>query len=205
LCPPPPAGGGGGGGGVWGGGLGGSQRADARNSVGPHMADVKERANNPREGFLDNKTVFGGILRGELPAQVLYEDDDVLCFRDISPASELHLLVIPKRFIENVHGLRAHRDDIALVEHMVEVSKKVVSTEHPQLDVEAALQSNRLSLGFHRWPMISVRHLHLHCIYPMPAASWWKSFLHPQHYSMLYVSARDVIATLQRDAKKSSL
>ena len=158
----------------------------------------RERPNKPREGFLDNATVFGGILRGDLPAKVLYEDDLVLCFRDIKPVSEAHLLVIPKQFVENVHRLRATPQDLGLVEHMVQVAKKVVKAEFPQLDVESALKSNTLSLGFHRWPMISVKHLHLHCIYPMPAGTWWHRFLHPQNYGLLYVPAGDVIANLQK-------
>ena len=46
--------------------------------------------NSRREGFEDNRTPFGKILRGELPAHILHEDHDVLCFRDIAPVQEFH-------------------------------------------------------------------------------------------------------------------
>ena len=42
-------------------------------------------------------TIFDKILRGEISADVIYEDDDVLAFRDISPQAPVHILVIPKQ------------------------------------------------------------------------------------------------------------
>ncbi len=44
----------------------------------------------------DNDNIFAKILRGELPAHKVYEDDDILAFLDIFPLSEGHTLVIPK-------------------------------------------------------------------------------------------------------------
>jgi histidine triad (HIT) family protein len=43
--------------------------------------------------------IFCKIVRGEIPANKAYEDDDVLAFHDINPVAPLHLLVIPKRHI----------------------------------------------------------------------------------------------------------
>ena len=57
--------------------------------------------NVARQGFEQNTTTFGGILRGDLPAKIVYEDDQVLAFCDIDPASEHHYLVIPKRHINS--------------------------------------------------------------------------------------------------------
>ena len=59
--------------------------------------------------YASNKTVFGAILRNELPATILYEDERVLCFRDIRPVSKHHSLVIPKRHI--AHSGALTRDD----------------------------------------------------------------------------------------------
>lgn len=42
-------------------------------------------------------TIFGKIIRGEIPAEILYEDDDVMAFRDISPQAPVHVLFVPKR------------------------------------------------------------------------------------------------------------
>ena len=43
--------------------------------------------------------IFCKIIAGEIPAKKLYEDDDVLAFRDISPQAPVHFLVIPKKHI----------------------------------------------------------------------------------------------------------
>ena len=45
----------------------------------------------------DETNVFARILRGELPCNKVYEDDQVLAFRDINPQAPTHILVIPKR------------------------------------------------------------------------------------------------------------
>jgi histidine triad (HIT) family protein len=50
----------------------------------------------------DTNNVFAKILRGELPAHKLYEDDDTLAFMDIMPRAEGHCLVIPKTPARNV-------------------------------------------------------------------------------------------------------
>jgi histidine triad (HIT) family protein len=50
----------------------------------------------------DNPTIFGKILRGEIPSKKVYEDDEVLAFHDINPVAEVHFLVIPKKFIPSL-------------------------------------------------------------------------------------------------------
>jgi histidine triad (HIT) family protein len=47
-------------------------------------------------------TIFGKIIRREIPAQIVYETERVLAFRDINPVAPVHVLVIPKRRIESV-------------------------------------------------------------------------------------------------------
>ncbi len=44
----------------------------------------------------DNDNIFAKILRGEIPCDKVYEDDEVLAFRDINPQTPTHVLVIPK-------------------------------------------------------------------------------------------------------------
>nr|WP_321253585.1 HIT family protein [uncultured Ruegeria sp.] len=50
----------------------------------------------------DNDNIFAKILRGEIPATRVYEDDDTLAFMDIMPRSDGHILVIPKTPCRNV-------------------------------------------------------------------------------------------------------
>jgi histidine triad (HIT) family protein len=54
---------------------------------------------NLEENIQNNPTIFGKILRGEIPADVVYEDDKILAFNDIEPKAKVHVLVIPKKHI----------------------------------------------------------------------------------------------------------
>jgi histidine triad (HIT) family protein len=47
-------------------------------------------------------TIFGKIIRKEIPASIVYEDGDVLAFRDISPVAPVHILVIPKKPLRSI-------------------------------------------------------------------------------------------------------
>lgn len=47
-------------------------------------------------------TIFHKILRKEIPAKVVYEDDEVLVFHDIHPQAKTHLLFIPKHFVASI-------------------------------------------------------------------------------------------------------
>ena len=44
----------------------------------------------------DNNNVFARILRGELPSDKVFENDDLLCFKDLHPIARVHVLIIPK-------------------------------------------------------------------------------------------------------------
>ena len=49
--------------------------------------------------------VFCKIVKGEIPSNKVYEDDDVLAFRDIQPAAPIHILVIPKKHIKSLNEI----------------------------------------------------------------------------------------------------
>ena len=46
--------------------------------------------------------IFCKIIKGEIPSTKVYEDGNVLAFKDINPAAPIHILVVPKQHIENV-------------------------------------------------------------------------------------------------------
>ena len=50
-------------------------------------------------------TIFDKILKKEIPADVVYEDNDILAFNDIAPQAPIHVLVIPKKKIESFSDL----------------------------------------------------------------------------------------------------
>jgi histidine triad (HIT) family protein len=69
-------------------------------------------------------SLFTRIINREIPADIVYEDDQVISFTDINPQAPIHLLVVPKTpGYANVHELAA--GDPALLAHMVAVAKKL--------------------------------------------------------------------------------
>jgi histidine triad (HIT) family protein len=63
-----------------------------------------------------SKTIFKRIIDREIPADIVYEDDRCLAFRDVSPQAPTHVLVIPKKEIANLDALAD--DDAALIAHL---------------------------------------------------------------------------------------
>lgn len=61
--------------------------------------------------------LFCRIIRKEIPASILYEDDRLLAFGDITPQAPLHALIVPKRHIESLNALTP--EDDALVGEML--------------------------------------------------------------------------------------
>jgi histidine triad (HIT) family protein len=69
------------------------------------------------------KTIFKRIIDGEIPADILYQDDRCLAFRDVAPQAPTHVLVIPKREIASLADLQD--DDAELAGHMLLVVRKL--------------------------------------------------------------------------------
>ena len=57
---------------------------------------------------MGTECLFCRIVRKEIPAGIIHEDDDVIAFRDISPQAPTHVLVIPKKHVESVDDLQYH-------------------------------------------------------------------------------------------------
>jgi histidine triad (HIT) family protein len=62
------------------------------------------------------KTIFKRIIDREIPADIVYEDDQCVAFRDVSPQAPTHVLVIPKKEIANLEAVAD--EDAALVAHL---------------------------------------------------------------------------------------
>ena len=58
-------------------------------------------------------TIFDKILAGSIPADVVYEDDAVLAFRDVAPQAPVHVLVIPKHRMESLDDVPEAPDAVA--------------------------------------------------------------------------------------------
>jgi histidine triad (HIT) family protein len=101
-------------------------------------------------------TIFQKIIDGEIPCERVYEDDDVLAFRDIQPQAPIHILVIPKKPI--VSMAHATAEDEALMGKVMLVAAQVAR--------EDGLESSgyRLVTNIGQQGGQSVDHLHVHVL-----------------------------------------
>lgn len=72
-------------------------------------------------------TVFDRILRGEIPADIIYEDEHCIAFRDIQPKAPVHVLVIPR---QRLRGLQDAEDEhTEILGRLLVAARKVATTE----------------------------------------------------------------------------
>ncbi|CDQ81013.1 adenosine 5'-monophosphoramidase HINT1 [Salvelinus alpinus] len=83
------------------------------------MADEIAKAQVAQPG---GDTIFGKIIRKEIPAKILFEDDQCIAFHDVTPQAPTHFLVVPRKPI--VQLSKAEDSDAALLGHMMIVAKK---------------------------------------------------------------------------------
>ncbi len=72
-------------------------------------------------------TIFSKILRGEIPADLVWEDELCIAFRDINPQAPVHLLVIPRKPIVSLAD--ADDSDTATLGHLMRVCAKIAEQE----------------------------------------------------------------------------
>ena len=101
-------------------------------------------------------TIFARIISGELPAEIVYRDELVTCFRDIHPVAPTHVLIVPNREIPSVNDLG--EDDARLAGHMILTARKLAEQEG------VAQSGYRLIMNCNRDGGQEVFHLHLHLI-----------------------------------------
>lgn len=102
------------------------------------------------------ETVFSKIIRKEIPADVVYEDERVLAFRDIAPQAPTHILVIPKEEIATANDItEAHEP---LVGHMMRVAAEIAKKEG------IAEDGYRLVMNCNANGGQAVDHIHIHLL-----------------------------------------
>ncbi|MCA9567423.1 MAG: histidine triad nucleotide-binding protein [Alphaproteobacteria bacterium] len=101
-------------------------------------------------------TIFARIIDKEIPADIVYEDDRCLAFRDVNPVAPTHVLVIPKKPIVGLGT--ADADDAALLGHLMWVAAEVARSEG------IAAGGYRVVTNFGANGGQSVDHLHLHVL-----------------------------------------
>lgn len=72
---------------------------------------------------MTEKTIFKRIIDREIPADIVYEDDQCMAFRDVNPQAPTHVLVIPKKEIASANEIA--QEDQALIGHLVLVVRQL--------------------------------------------------------------------------------
>ncbi|MDD3805208.1 MAG: histidine triad nucleotide-binding protein [bacterium] len=100
--------------------------------------------------------LFCKLASGEIATDMVYSDDLVVAFRDAAPAAPAHVLVIPRRHIENI--LAANEADEALLGHMLTVASRIARQEG------IAESGFRLVINCNEDGGQSIDHLHIHLL-----------------------------------------
>lgn len=100
--------------------------------------------------------LFCRIINKEIPADVLYEDDQVVAFRDIQPQAPVHVLIIPRRHVANLEAAGAGEE--ALIGHIATVAAELARRE------QIAATGYRLVANVGPEAGESVPHLHFHLL-----------------------------------------
>lgn len=107
---------------------------------------------------VEEDTIFGKIARKEIPSNVVYEDDQVLAFRDIAPQAPIHIVLIPKVKDGLTQLSRVEERHKALLGHLVYVAAEIARKEG------LAEDGWRLVINDGRNAGQTVFHLHLHIL-----------------------------------------
>lgn len=100
--------------------------------------------------------IFCKIVSGDIPGDIVYQDDDVLAFRDLNPQAPTHVLVIPKKHISTTNDIQP--EDASLVGKLFLAAQQVAQQEG------IAESGYRSVLNCNEGAGQSVFHIHLHVL-----------------------------------------
>jgi histidine triad (HIT) family protein len=107
-----------------------------------------------------SETIFDKIIRKEIPAEIVYEDELALAFSDINPQAPVHFLVIPKKQIPTINDIQV--EDKALVGHLYWVAAQITAK------MGVAEQGFRTVMNCNEYGGQTVYHIHLHVLAGKP-------------------------------------
>jgi len=100
--------------------------------------------------------IFCKIAAGEIPADIVYQDEEIIAFRDISPQAPRHLIIIPRKHIPSLDQMK--ESDAALLGRMVAIASKLAKDEG------VAEKGYRLAINCGAEGGQLVPHLHMHLL-----------------------------------------
>ncbi len=104
----------------------------------------------------DQDCLFCDILDGNIPADIIFESDEVIAFRDVNPQAPVHVLIIPRKHIATINDLDTGDD--AIVGSLFMVAKEIARDEGLADDGYRVVMNCNAAAGQ------SVFHLHLHLL-----------------------------------------
>ncbi|KAL9270901.1 Adenylylsulfatase HINT1-like protein [Drosera capensis] len=129
--------------------------ASSSSSSSSSMASEKEAALAAVPS--DSPTIFDKIINKEIPSKIVYEDEQVLAFRDISPQAPTHILIIPK-VKDGLTGLsKAEEGHCEILGHLLYTAKLVAKQEGLEDGFRVVINDGPLGCQ-------SVYHIHLHLL-----------------------------------------
>jgi len=106
------------------------------------------------------ETIFRKIINKEIPSDMLYQDEFVTAFRDISPQAPVHILIIPNKLIATVNDIEV--EDEVLIGKLYTVAKKLAK------EAGIAESGYRLIMNCNQDGGQEVFHIHLHLVGGQP-------------------------------------
>ena len=103
-----------------------------------------------------NNCLFCKILDGEIPAELIYESETAVAFRDINPQAPTHALVIPRKHISTINDIE--QDDQAIIGSLYTAAREIATTDGIADDGYRAVMNCNEGAGQ------SVFHIHLHVL-----------------------------------------
>ena len=107
-------------------------------------------------------TIFERIIAREVPAHIVYEDEEIIAFRDVHPQAPVHVLIVPKKLVTRIGAASAA--DAGLLGRLLLVSQRIATEE-------GVFESGyRLVVNHGKDAGESVPHLHIHLLGGRPLA-----------------------------------
>ena len=104
----------------------------------------------------DPNCVFCKIIARKIPASIIHEDDYAIAFADVNPKAPVHMLIVPKKHITDIHSIVV--SDRELIGHLFFVAKTIASQKKLDLCGYRMVINNGLDAGQ------IVFHIHLHLL-----------------------------------------
>ncbi len=106
-------------------------------------------------------SLFTKIIRGELPCEKVFEDEQIIAFKDIAPAAPVHILIVPKKEIPNLQALQP--EDYPLLGAVVRVAQKLAEefdiTDGYRLVTNSGSEAGQIIFHLH-FHLLGGRRLH---------------------------------------------